>query len=345
MEYEVIRRLARGGMGVVDLARAPDGSLVALKRLGLHGTPTEMQQARARFERELAVLTRMRHDDIAALGATLHFAATGRSPYEGGDPHAVLLRTARARPSVARDIDRDLRRTLRSMLDARPERRPTAAALAGGASDTDPIPTLGRRQRTGLVVGAVVASLLLVLGVQAATDDGEPAVAAEATPTTEPACEPLPYRPCGGENAPNTDGERCIADHDDYDGLASNGCEAEPDDVDGAELEDRLEATIVPADDTDEYPVRVSDEGDLLCNNTLRLRITAPAGMAVRLELHDDEGSVVEETTSADGVAGELAVSDPRCFQDDSGTYRTVVTPSGSDRSAGPYLLERSGSF
>ena len=54
-------------MGVVDLARGPDGALVALKRLGLHGTAEEMQHARARFERELAVLRDLRHPAIVPL--------------------------------------------------------------------------------------------------------------------------------------------------------------------------------------------------------------------------------------------------------------------------------------
>lgn len=469
MEYEVVRRLARGGMGVVDLARDAEGGHVALKRLGLHGTASEMQEASARFRRELDVLRTVRHDaivplldvveddgdlvlvmpyleggnlaevvrergplpseqvaaiadrllpalaaahragvvhrdikpanvlfdadgdahladfgvattrddtggltrtgtvvgtpgflapeqargepvtaaaDIAALGATLHFAATGRSPYEGGDAPAILLRTARGKAAVDRGLDRELRRTLTQMLDPRPERRPSAAALAGGAADTDPLPTVGRRQRPWLVVGAVLAAMLVALGVRAAVTGDEPTVAPTtiATTTTRP-CEPLPYRPCGGSNAPNTDGRRCLGDTEDYDGIAANGCEAEPDDVDGTPLGDRIEATIVPTNDIDRYPLRVEDEGDLLCNNTLRLRITAPSGTTLRLVLLDEDERELGEAISADGVPGEISVSDPRCFQSDSGDYTAVVAPTGSDRSAEPYVLERSGSF
>lgn len=470
MEYEVVRRLARGGMGVVDLARGTDGGLVALKRLGLHGTAAEMQDARARFERELSVLRSLRHDaivplldvvdddgdivlvmpylaggnlgevvrdggplptdrvrviadrllpalavahragivhrdikpanvlfdadgrahladfgvattrddtggltrtgmivgtpgflapeqargepvtaaaDVASLGATLHFAATGRSPYDGGDAPAVLLRTARAKFTVDRSLDRDLRRTLETMLDGRPDRRPTAAALAGGASDTDPIPAVGRRQQPWLVLGAIVAAVLVALGVRAAVVGDEPVATPVTTSptTTEPPCEPLPYRPCGGRNAPNTDGRRCLGDTEDYDGVAANGCEAEPDDLDGTPLRDRVEANIVPVDDVDRFLVRVEDEGDLLCNNTLRLRITAPAATTLRLELVDEDDELVGEAVSADGVPGEIAVSDPRCFQSDSGDYTAIVTPTGTDRTAEPYVLERSGSF
>lgn len=469
MEYEIVRRLARGGMGVVDLARRADGTLVALKRLGLHGTASEMQDAHARFDRELAVLRSVRHDaivplldvvdddgdivlvmpylaggnlvevvrddgplsadrvhaiaarllpalatahragvvhrdikpanvlfdeegrahladfgvattrddtggltrtgmvvgtpgflapeqargepvsasaDIASLGATLHFAATGRSPYAGGDAPAVLLRTSRGKSTVDRHLDRDLRRMLVTMLDARPERRPTAASLAGGPADTDPIPKVDARQRPWLIVGAVLAALLVGLGVRAATDGGDQAAPAPTTSTsTEPPCEPLAFRPCGGTNAPNTDGRQCITDHADYDGLASNGCEAVPDAVDGTPLVDRLEATIVPSDDTDRYPLRVDDEGDLLCNNTLRLRITAPEGTTLRLLLVDDRDRIFGEAISADGVPGDIAVSDPRCFQSDSGDYTAIVAPTGTDRSPDVYVLERSGSF
>ncbi len=473
MEHEIIRRLARGGMGVVDLARRDDGSLVALKRLAMHGTADEMIRARARFRRELDVLRQLDHpalvplleviddageivlvmpylgggnlseivrergpltapevlamaqrllpglaaahrlgivhrdikpanvlfddegranladfgvastreatggltrtgvvlgtpgflapeqargeavtpaSDIASLGCTLHFAATGRSPYEGGETAAVLLRTARAKPDISRDIDPPLRKMIVAMLDGRPDRRPTAAALAGGAAGTDPIPLLTARNRTTIVLTAIAGALLLVLGTTRLVAGGDDDLAATTTtsaaPTsTEPPCRPLPYQPCGEAPAPNTDGRRCIDDHADYDEIAGNGCEAAPDDVDGTALVDRISATIVPADDTDRYPLRVADEGDIGCNNTLRLTITAPAGTALRLELLDRDGEVVGETVSADGITGEISVSDPRCFRSDAGDYEAVVTPSGSDRSAEPYVLTRSGSF
>ena len=153
------------------------------------------------------------------------------------------------------------------------------------------------------------------------------------------------YQPCGGVPAPNTDGLQCIDDHADYDEVRTNGCEAAPDAVDGTQLRDRIAANLVPATDVDHYPLHVNDSGDLGCNNTLRLTITAPAGTAVRLELRDDGDDLVAETTSADGVPGDIAVHDPRCFRDDSGDFVAVVSSSGSDRSAEDYVLTRSGSF
>ncbi|MFP5320311.1 MAG: serine/threonine-protein kinase [Acidimicrobiia bacterium] len=468
MRYEVVRRLARGGMGVVDLARRDDGELVAMKRLAFHGTPPEMRQARARFDRELEVLARLDHEavvplldvvddrgdvvlvmpylaggdlaqrvrehgplpaaevraiaqrllpalaaahrlgivhrdvspsnvlfdadgrahladfgvartreitggltqpgtvlgtpgfvspeqargdevgpasDVAGLGATLHFAATGASPWGSGDGPDVLLRAARGKPRLDRSLDPALRRMLAAMLRDRADRRPTAAALAGGAAGTRPIPRLAPRQRTAAVVAAavVVAVAATVGAALVLGDDAGDEVA--ATATTEAPCPSLPYQPCGQPPAPGTDGRRCVDGRDDYDGVAANGCEAVPDDVDGSELVDRLAATIVPADDVDRYPVPVEDAGDLLCDGTLRLQIVAPPRTALRLQLLDEAGAVVAETTSADGVPGELAVQEPRCFRDDSGTYVAEVTPIGTDRSAESYVLSRSGGF
>ena len=67
MDYAVVRRLGRGGMGVVDLARAPDGTEVALKRLALHGTPDEVARARGRIRREAEVLASLDHPGIVRL--------------------------------------------------------------------------------------------------------------------------------------------------------------------------------------------------------------------------------------------------------------------------------------
>jgi hypothetical protein len=65
--YETIRRIGRGGMGVVDLGRAPDGTEVALKRLSLHGTPEELELARQRIRREAEVLQQLDHPALVRL--------------------------------------------------------------------------------------------------------------------------------------------------------------------------------------------------------------------------------------------------------------------------------------
>src|SRR4051812_8859940 len=67
MAYEVVRRLGRGGMGVVDLATDADGRHVALKRLPLHGSSEEIGRARARIRREAEVLGTLDHPGIVGL--------------------------------------------------------------------------------------------------------------------------------------------------------------------------------------------------------------------------------------------------------------------------------------
>jgi hypothetical protein len=67
MRYERVARIGRGGMGVVDLARRPDGTEVALKRLTLHGSAHDIARARQRIEREAQVLTRLHHPNIVEL--------------------------------------------------------------------------------------------------------------------------------------------------------------------------------------------------------------------------------------------------------------------------------------
>ena len=54
-------------MGVVDLARRPDGTEVALKRLTLQGSTEDIARARQRIEREAEVLTRLDHPNIVEL--------------------------------------------------------------------------------------------------------------------------------------------------------------------------------------------------------------------------------------------------------------------------------------
>ncbi|MGI8756640.1 MAG: serine/threonine-protein kinase [Acidimicrobiales bacterium] len=67
MRYETVRRIGRGGMGVVDLGRDAAGHEFALKRLSLHGTPEELERARARIRREADVLRRLDHPAIVGL--------------------------------------------------------------------------------------------------------------------------------------------------------------------------------------------------------------------------------------------------------------------------------------
>lgn len=468
--YEVVAPLGRGATGLVELATAPDGRQVALKRVALAGSADELAAARARLRREAEVLAHLDHPgivrlldvvddgpdlvlvmpwyrggsladrvtahgpldpgdvdrladhllgalaaahragvvhrdvkpanvlfdeagrphladfgvasargvtagltvggvplgtpgflapeqargepagpaaDVFGLGATLRFAATGRGPYGGGPAEVLLWRAARGKVDrCPRSLPPRLRRRVDAMLAPRPERRPTAAALASGPAGTvavapppgpgaperrGPLAPFGRARRAAAGTGAVVAvaacvAYLVAILVALGSDGPDPAGGSPdvAVPTTEPVCLP---------------------GHADYDGDPGNGCEAVPDDLDGRELLDELRPNLVPAEDVDEFPVPVDDTFQLLCDGRLTLRVTAPAGATVRLEVLDADGSVRGEVTSADGVPGEVTLAEPNCFRDDSTTLLARITSVGSDRTAEPYLLEREGGW
>jgi hypothetical protein len=110
---------------------------------------------------------------------------------------------------------------------------------------------------------------------------------------------------------------------------------------DGAEP---VEAKIVPADDVDTFAMAVGDGSQLLCDGRFTVRITAPEGMTLHLEVLDD-GDVVGEATSAEGVPGSVTLREEECLFSEARTLIARVSATGRDRSGEPYRLERSGSF
>jgi Protein kinase domain len=477
--YDLIARLGRGGMGVVDLARDEDGNKVALKRLTLQGSASEIARARERLLREAAVLRRLHHPNIVALvdvvdegdeivlvmpymaggslaervaqhgpapaaeverqgrrllgalssahaagivhrdikpanilfddrgepcladfgvalshdqthgltiagmvvgtpgfmapeqargepvspatdvfslGATLLFAATGDGPYGQGDPGLLMVKAAGGKvQKVRRSLPGSLRRLLRAMLAPRPERRPSAAALAGrrsppaapgvpGVPGTPGASGAGGRRRAavvGVCVG-VAALALAAVAVASGRDDADGAAPDEATDAA--GCADQPYQPCGAEPAPHTDGRACLDDHADYDRDTANGCEAVPDDHDGKPLVDRIEANIVPVDDVDTYPMPVEDDLQLLCDGIVEVRLDAPADLALDLEVfYDDE--LVGRATSADGMPAIVTLGEQECGVDETGAFDVVVRPVGPSSVAADYVLTRRGSF
>jgi predicted Ser/Thr protein kinase len=313
------------------------------------GTPEFMAPEQARGEEVTPAA------DVFALGATLRFAATGEPPYGRGDPLVVLQRAARGRlaPPPA-PLDRDLWRRLRPLLRRDPARRPTAAAAAGGPAGTRALPVVRRGGRPGASPALVAVVVLALLGVGATaawvgrgrserTAHGEVAApAAEQIPSAP--CTDLPYQPCGAPPAPFTDGVRCLAERADYDGVAANGCEAAPDDLDGRPFDRTLRANLVPAGDIDRYPTPVPDRADLFCDGTVEVSLTAPAGTAMRLDLLAGD-ELVDTAVSRDGETATVAAVEPGCLTDDTATLTTRVSWVGDARSAEPYELTRSGSF
>ena len=288
--------------------------------------------------------------DLFSLGATLRWAATGTGPYGEGTWDVLLWRAVRGKVEPCpRTVPARLRRRIDTMLAVRPASRPSAALLAGGPAGTSVAPARAPRGRVGrrerlllLAVGLGVAALVGAAAVPFldATRLGDKE---RARGVAGAACTPLPYQPCGQPVAPGTDGSACIDGRADYDADAGNGCEAVPDDVDGSLL-GSVEATIVPVDDVDEYPVEVADRFHFSCDGTIAFDLTAPAGTSLRLEVLDG-AEVLGEATSTGGSTATLRLREAQCIGDDSATLTARVTPLGTGRSAEPYELERSGNW
>jgi hypothetical protein len=498
--YQVQHRLGRGGMGVVDLALAPDGRPVAIKRLVLHGSAHDMARARQRIQREAQALLALDHpnivrlleviedgddlilvmpylaggtladqvrahgplsadqvrmlappllsalaaahrqgivhrdikpanvlfdiegrpyladfgvaslrdatsgltatgmvvgtpefmapeqargepttsaSDVYSLGATLAFAATGNSPYGRGDPRVLVTLAAKGKVNpLAPSVPADLRKRIEPLLDRQPKRRPTAAAALGGPAGTRLL-AAPKPRRTwtsaalGATIGAVatVAVLLAVsLAVARSGDAGSAEAASVTTTVPAPPCEDQPYKPCGGEAAPFTDGVQCVADHADYDGDAVNGCEAAPVVADPDALRDDqvVSANLVPTTDIDRYGFHVVDNFHWTCDGTVTITLTAPKGASMHLEvlkgsiaggpggagseaplLPLDDGGV----TSSDGKAASVTLREPNCLDggllgdDDATDLVARVSWADDRRTDANYRLTVTGSY
>jgi serine/threonine protein kinase len=118
VDYQPIARLGRGGMGVVDLARDPKGNRVAMKRLTLHGSASDIQRARQRLLREGDVLRRLHHPNIVRL---LDIVEDGDEivlvmPYLNGGNLAE--RVAQHGPAPAEEVGRLAQRLLGALATA-----------------------------------------------------------------------------------------------------------------------------------------------------------------------------------------------------------------------------------
>lgn len=300
--------------------------------------------------------------DVFALGATLRWALTGEGPYGEGEPVALAHRAAAGKVTrLPREVPARLRRLVAAACTPDPARRPTAAALAGGPEGTALHTAVqpgrqrrGRRRSRSFVALAaaavVVAGVVLAAATMAILDRDSGTAATPDPPVTEPTAPPCtdrPYQPCGEGPAPGTDGDRCLAGRDDYDGDPTSGCEAETDGIPDGSVIDRdaeVTANLVPRDDVDSWRYEVGDGFQLLCDGRVDITFAAAPGVAQQLQVLDGE-EVLATTSSADATPVSLSLGDPNCFGSDATTLTLVVSSVGSDRSSESYRLRVRGSY
>jgi eukaryotic-like serine/threonine-protein kinase len=296
------------------------------------GTPGFMSPEQARGD------TVTPASDVFSLGATLLFAATGEGPFGPGEPGLLMVRAASGKvEKVPRDMATSLRRLLRSTLDPRPDRRPTAAALATAPPGWSLPGTGGRGGRGGavaVVLAGVVAAAAIGAGAATLTgDDGGSRQDSAGSTTGSDAANPP-----GGSAQPGA----CPDGTADYDGDPGNGCEAVQDDLDGAVLSDQIQANIVPARDMDRYAVEVNEPGPG-CQGTVTLTLDVPAGMELELIVLGGGMSLGSARGTADAPA-LVSLGAERC--DETGvpfSLAAEVRPVGEARVADPYLLQVTG--
>lgn len=87
------------GLRVIDFGLALAAAVAASKLTVAHttlGTPAYMSPEQAEDARKVTPAS-----DVYALGAVLVFAATGRSPYPGGDPVRTMIRMQSEEPDLS----------------------------------------------------------------------------------------------------------------------------------------------------------------------------------------------------------------------------------------------------
>src|SRR5580658_9866395 len=160
--YRLQDRLGEGGMGVVHLARDPQGALVAVKVL--HPTTTESANARLRLAREVETMRRVRSPFVAEVldadvagefpyivtryvpGPTLEAMVRGRGPLSGSGLRRLAYGTAEALTAIhaAGVVHRDLKPGNVMLADDRP------VVIDFGIAQS---PDATRLTQTGLVMG------------------------------------------------------------------------------------------------------------------------------------------------------------------------------------------------
>ncbi|MCX5318139.1 PQQ-binding-like beta-propeller repeat protein [Streptomyces sp. NBC_00154] len=178
---------------VVDfgVARAVDGN--ALTRTGeTVGTPPFMAPEQFVSPREAGAAV-----DVFALGSVLAFAATGRSPFDAGSPHATAFKVVHEQPDLD-GVPDWLMPVVTACLAKEPARRPTPEGLLHILAASSNTPLRVRTHKAKRIrrilrskPGAGITAALLVAGVATgayragtAADDNNPAAGSNPAPAS-----------------------------------------------------------------------------------------------------------------------------------------------------------------
>jgi hypothetical protein len=137
--------------------------------------------------------------DVFAWGATMAYAATGRPPFGGGRPEAVLYRIAHEHPDLV-GLPDEVGAAVRAALAREPASRPTAAGLlaALGAPRTVPLvaPQTGHwSSGRGAAPGAEPVTALVPIRDEPRTAVLPPPPTAVLLPPPAPAADSAPRQP------------------------------------------------------------------------------------------------------------------------------------------------------
>ena len=123
--------LSPSGPRLIDFGIARTGDQTALTRTGSAvGTPGYLAPEIVRGGEPSPAA------DVFALGAMLAFAATGRAPFGGGDPHAIMFRSVE-NPVDTDGVEPDLAALITRYTAKDPTARPTAADLLAEVSNRE----------------------------------------------------------------------------------------------------------------------------------------------------------------------------------------------------------------
>ena len=288
--------------------------------------------------------------DVFSLGATLRWALTGVGPVRRrARPTCCCGGRRGARSSAARGRCRpSLRHRIDAMLEPRPERRPTAAALAGGPDGTRR-PAGGRAAAPPAprarwpVVGAVRPPCAIAVALAVAVADGAAAATGAGDPTTTAtSCVAPPYQPCGAPTAPCTDGSAASTHGPTTTATPPTAARRRPTTSTAPPLDDELERQPRARRRRRRVRRRGRRRRPAPLRRRARPRHSPPRrACRVRLEVLDEDGERARRGHERRRRARHApARASPTAAATTAGTLTASVSPSAPTARAEPYILD-----